>query len=249
MKHLLYTCLGLFSLSHVCSAIVVDIEGPISNWTASNPGATAGVDYKFDASGTVLEFDNLAQEVIEVANPLRSVSVSEGYAINASLTPSYNWSSSGGLYLFEESAHVSGNYIAVRYSLNTGALDSSSFYFEINKETTQSVTLVTTAFSGALQFNVAFDYVATNLWQLNGTISDQNGLLWSSADNTPVQIASDVLANDVDDRVFFGANDFTQLGDGPLTKLSGEYGVVPEPAHSALVLAVLALALVGIRRR
>lgn len=246
------TALTLLSPSFLPAAIT--IAPPIENWSSANPTAFAETDYKFEVSAPdTLVFNYNARLVYNSGSPLNASGIGEGYTADVSMTPVYNFAGgSGGIVWLEDSTKLTtqttdpflsgDDYLGLRYSY-TGINATNQIFIEANDSSGNQNTTLAQGFDfdGALYFDVRLDYTGTDTWELSGTISTESATLWDSDTSGTTIINSAVLANDTDDQVYFGAFDATQIGSSALTKLSGNFGAVPEPATVGLLLGIAAL--------
>ncbi|MGZ0656333.1 PEP-CTERM sorting domain-containing protein [Coraliomargarita sp. W4R72] len=243
---------SLLLFVHSANAALVTITDPLlSDWGSSNPSSVEGTDYYLeDGSGAdELVFNYIASTVTHLGTAFSAQNAGDRLSFNLSLTPSYTFAGgTGGLFWYEDGSNVGADYLAVRYAY-TGTQETSEIYFEANVGGVNSNVTLAQGFSfdGALNFDVEMLYSASNEWVLSGQISSDNAVLWDSSVTSTAAIASTILTTD--NEIFFGANDYTHIGTGPFSRLSGSFGVVPEPAVVALLMGLLSGACVFFRRR
>jgi hypothetical protein len=241
----------LFILFVACSAnaTLVTISSDLTAWGTSAT-ATAGTDYYIESEAGLdeLVFSNIVREMTYEATTFSAQNVGDVLSFDLSLTPSYSFAATGGLFWYEDGDNVGRDYLAIRYSY-TGIDETNELYFEANVGgTNTNITLLQDfTYDGALNVDVTMTYSDTLGWVLSGQITSESEVLWDSNSSGIVAIASSVLTED--NEIFFGASDYTQQGTGDYSRLSGSFGVVPEPAVLALSLGLCVGGIVFFRRR
>ncbi|MDQ8194953.1 PEP-CTERM sorting domain-containing protein [Coraliomargarita sp. SDUM461004] len=251
-SYYLFSCLLLAAAANAAVVTISDLS--LSAWMSSNPTVSPGTDYYISSDSgpegaDELLFNNLATTMVYVENSFGVAGGGARLSWDITLTPSYSFANTGGLFWYEDTGDVGRDYLAVRYS-DTGVTETNEIFFEANVAGSNiNVTLIQDfSFDGALNFSVEMVYAESNEWVLSGQISSASEVLWDSSQTGTVAIASSILVGDND--IFFGANDYTQQGGtDPFTRMSGAFGVVPEPAALGLMLGLFAGLSVCLRRR
>lgn len=235
----------------------------LGDWESSNPGAVEVIHYKFNTAGDTLEFDTTARTVAYGGQAFNPDDVGDALFMDVTMSPVYNFPSTGGLFLFENNETFGVDYLAIRYS-STGNALTNQIFFEANGGVStydginpralpggasNESTLLASGFTfeDTLSFEVVVTYTAASEWTLTGQILSGQTVVWDSATAPIASLSSSVLVND--GSVYFGAEDFTSAASSAFTELTGEFGAVPELSHLAFSSSLFALGIVWSRRQ